>query len=118
VSWVSGQDRSVVAVIIQEATPDDVVPIVMSAYGLSEQERAVSALVFRGQSTHQISQRLHIAEHTVQDHLKSIFDKTGVRSRRELVATVFRQRYLPRMKAGDLVTPSGNFADLASASRA
>ncbi len=116
-SWVSGQERSVVAVIIQEATPDDVVPIVMSAYGLSEQERTVSTLVFRGQSTHEISHRLHIAEHTVQDHLKSIFDKTGVRSRRELVATVFRQRYLPRMKAGDLVTPSGNFADLSSAAR-
>ena len=66
----------------------------------------------------QISQRLHIAEHTVQDHLKSIFDKTGVRSRRELVATVFRQRYLPRMKAGDLITPSGYFADLASPSTA
>jgi DNA-binding CsgD family transcriptional regulator len=109
-SWVSGEDRKVVAVIIEEATPDEVAPIVMSAYGLTEQERAVSGLVFRGHSTHEISQRLHIAEHTVQDHLKSIFDKTGVRSRRELVATVFRQRYLPRMKAGDQRSPAGYFA--------
>ena len=109
-SWVSGENRSVLAVIIQEATPDEVAPIVMSAYGLSEQERAVSGLVFQGQSTHAISVRLHIAEHTVQDHLKSIFDKTGVRSRRELVATVFRQRYLPRMKAGDPRSPNGYFA--------
>jgi DNA-binding CsgD family transcriptional regulator len=114
-SWVSGEDRSVVAVIIQEATPEEVAPIVMSAYGLTEQERAVSGLVFKGQSTHEISQRLHIAEHTVQDHLKSIFDKTGVRSRRELVATVFRQRYLPRMKADDLRSPLGYFTDPASA---
>jgi DNA-binding CsgD family transcriptional regulator len=115
-SWVSGEDRSVVAVIIQEATPDEVAPIVMSAYGLSEQERAVSGLVFQGQSTHAISERLHIAEHTVQDHLKSIFDKTGVRSRRDLVATVFRQRYLPRMKAGDQRSPSGYFAEHTSKS--
>jgi DNA-binding CsgD family transcriptional regulator len=109
-SWVSGEDRSVLAVIVQEATPDEVAPIVMSAYGLSEQECAVSGLVFQGQSTHAISQRLHIAAHTVQDHLKSIFDKTGVRSRRDLVATVFRQRYLPRMKAGDRPSPTGQFA--------
>jgi DNA-binding CsgD family transcriptional regulator len=109
-SWIAGDEKNVVAVIIQEATSAEVVPIVMSAYGLSEQERAVSGLVFQGQSTKAISQRLHIAEHTVQDHLKSIFDKTGVRSRRDLVATVFRERYLPRMKAGDARSPSGYFA--------
>lgn len=79
-----------VAVIIQEATPEEVMPIMMSAYGLSEQERAISGLVFQGQSTQAISQHLHIGENTVQDHLKSIFNKTGLRSRRELVATVFR----------------------------
>jgi hypothetical protein len=27
-SWVSGEDRTVVAVIIQEATPEEVAPIV------------------------------------------------------------------------------------------
>jgi DNA-binding CsgD family transcriptional regulator len=115
-SWVSGEDRSVVAVIIQEATSEEVAPIVMSIYGLTEQERAVSGLVFQGHSTHEISKRLRIAQHTVQDHLKSIFDKTGVRSRRELVASVFRQRYLPRMKANDPRSPSGYFADPRGAS--
>jgi len=33
----------------------------------------------------------------------------GVRSRRELVATAFRQRYLPRIKAGDPRSPTGYF---------
>ncbi|HET9322169.1 MAG TPA: LuxR C-terminal-related transcriptional regulator, partial [Bryobacteraceae bacterium] len=110
-SWISGDDRGAVAVIIQAATSDEVVPIVMSAYGLSDQERAVSGLVFQGNSTRAISDQLKIAEHTVQDHLKSIFDKTGVRSRRELVATVFRQRYMPKMKAGDRPSPSGYFVN-------
>ena len=116
-SWISGEDRGAVAVIIQEATPEEVAPIVMSTFGLTDQERAVSGLVFQGHSTLEISERLQIGKHTVQDHLKSIFDKTGVRSRRELVATVFRQRYLPRMKAGDPRAPSAYFADLAGSSR-
>lgn len=115
-SWVSVEHRRVVAVVIQQASPEEVAPIVMSLYGLSGQERIVSGLVFQGQSTQAISHQLRIAEHTVQDHLKAIFDKTGVRSRRELVATVFRQRYSPRMRAGDRQSSSGYFLEPDSAS--
>jgi DNA-binding CsgD family transcriptional regulator len=114
-SWMPNQGRDAVAVIIQEATADQVAPLVMSAYGLTEQERTISGLVFHGLSTQAISEKLHITQHTVQDHLKSIFDKTGVRSRRELVATVMRQQYLPRAKAGHLPDPSGYFSDRESA---
>lgn len=83
----------------------------------NEQERSISSLVFHGHSTRAISETLHITQHTVQDHLKSIFEKTGVRSRRELVATVLRQQYLPRAKAGQHPGPSGYFpiADSGSA---
>jgi DNA-binding CsgD family transcriptional regulator len=116
-SWISVENRKVVAVIVQDASPEEMAPIVMTLFGLSGQERIVSGLVFQGESTQAISRRLRIAEHTVQDHLKAIFDKTGVRSRRELVATVFRQQYLPRMKAGDQPSSSGYFADQNSSPR-
>jgi DNA-binding CsgD family transcriptional regulator len=84
-----------VAVFLQPATPAEVAPVIMAVYGLTEQERVVTGLVCQGLSTGQIAARLVVSGYTVQDHLKSVFDKTGVRSRRELVATILRQHYLP-----------------------
>ncbi len=54
-------------------------------------------LVLRGRSTADISRSAGVSPHTVQDHLKSVFDKTGVRSRRDLVAPLFARHYLPDM---------------------
>lgn len=53
-----------------------------------------------GLSTAEVSEELHITPNTVRDHFKAIFDKVGVRSRRELVGQVFAQHYQPRMATG------------------
>jgi DNA-binding CsgD family transcriptional regulator len=111
-AWLSAGEGEPgqVAVFLQPATPAEVAPVIMAAYGLTEQERVVTGLVCQGLSTDQIAARLVVSGYTVQDHLKSVFDKTGVRSRRELVATILRQHYLPRAKRGRPVGPAGFFA--------
>jgi DNA-binding CsgD family transcriptional regulator len=75
-----------IAVVIEPLQPRAAAPLLLSAYGLSEREAEVARLVLRGRPTRAIADELHISEHTVQDHLKAVFDKIGVRSRRELVA--------------------------------
>jgi DNA-binding CsgD family transcriptional regulator len=86
------------AVIIEPAHPARISPLLMSAYGLTDREQDVTRLVLRGDSTAQIAGELCVSAHTVQQHLKSVFEKTGVRSRRELVGKVFFAHYEPRIR--------------------
>jgi DNA-binding CsgD family transcriptional regulator len=87
-----------VAVIVEPAHPARISPLLMAAYGLSEREQDVTRLVLCGESTVQIADELCVSPHTVQQHLKSVFEKTGVRSRRDLVGKVFFSHYEPRLR--------------------
>lgn len=87
-----------IAVIVEPAHPARISPLLMAAYGLTEREQEVTRLVLQGNSTVEIAQQLVVSGHTVQQHLKSVFDKTGVRSRRDLVGKVFFSHYEPRVR--------------------
>ncbi|WP_233434164.1 helix-turn-helix transcriptional regulator [Nocardia yamanashiensis] len=83
-----GEQR--ISVIVRPAEAATTVPLLLSAHGLSPREVEVARLVLRGNSTRAISDTLHITAYTVQDHLKAVFDKVGVRSRRELVSRLLQ----------------------------
>ena len=89
-----------IAVIFEEARPSEIAPLIVDAYGLTKREGEITQLVLRGLSTAEVSGELYITPNTVRDHFKAIFDKVGVRSRRELVGQVFAQHYQPRMAKG------------------
>jgi len=86
-----------VAVLMETARPAELAPLIADAYGLTDRERRVTELVAQGHSTNAIGARLHLSAYTVQDHLKSVFDKTGTGSRGELVARLFFDHYAPRL---------------------
>ena len=94
---LSGADRRV-AVIVEPAHPARITSLLMSAYELTERERDVTQQVLQGASTGDIATMLCVSPHTVQQHLKNIFNKTGVRSRRDLVGKVFFTHYEPRLR--------------------
>jgi DNA-binding CsgD family transcriptional regulator len=92
-SWLSeapGERR--ISVVLAPSRPADTVPILLAAHGLTPREADVARLVLRGASTATIVDTLHISHYTVQDHLRAVFDKVGVRSRRDLAARLLGVR--------------------------
>jgi DNA-binding CsgD family transcriptional regulator len=111
-SLLDRDERGRVAIIISAAREPEVANLIVQAYGLSPREREVTSRVLRGGSTLDIAEALDVTPYTVQDHLKSIFEKVGVSSRRELVAQLFLQQCAPKLAAGASPGADGWFADV------
>ena len=96
---LAGGEAGRTAVVMHPAAPHDVAPVVALSYGLTPRECEVVMLCIQGRATKQIARELAISPYTVQDHLKSIFAKTGVVTRGELVGRIFLDHYAPRWQA-------------------
>ncbi len=80
-----------IAVSVHGASAEDKLALVARAHGLTARERELVALVLEGLDTRELAKRMFISPYTVKDHLKSVFDKLGVHSRRELITGMFGQ---------------------------
>jgi DNA-binding CsgD family transcriptional regulator len=54
--------------------------------GLTPREAELQGHLATGDDTRALAGRMYLSAHTVQDHLKAVFAKAGVNSRRALVA--------------------------------
>jgi DNA-binding CsgD family transcriptional regulator len=84
---LEGDPDGKIAVTVRGAAPTETFDLLCRAYALTQRERDVVAALVAGLDTRAVTERLFISSHTVQDHLKSVFDKIGVHSRRELLTT-------------------------------
>ena len=75
-----------VAVSIEPSTAGDRVTVFGRACGLSPREAELLRHLAGGATTREVARQMFVSENTVQDHLKSIFDKSTARSRRALLA--------------------------------
>ena len=105
------ESESRIGIILEPAGSAEVVPLALLAYGLTQREAEVAQSVLRGNSTAEIADSLCISALTVQQHLKGIFTKTGVSSRRELSAKVLYEQYVPRIVSGATPSLAGGFVD-------
>ena len=98
-----------IAVIVEAARPAEMTPLFLAAYAFTPRETEIATLVIAGRSTEAIAAALVISPLTVQQHLKAIFEKAGVHSRRELAARIVAEHYRAALSP-EVNPPSGRAA--------
>ena len=99
-----------VAIVLERAASPQATAIRLEAHGVTAREREIATLLAHGLTNPEIATTLVLSPYTVQDHIKNLFEKTGVSSRQELVARMFLDDYLPQLAQGTPLSSSGGFA--------
>lgn len=75
-----------IAVTIERTPSAERLDLYIRANGLTAREAELLTHLTTGASTRDVAHRMFVSEHTVQDHLKTIFAKTTAPNRRALIA--------------------------------
>jgi DNA-binding CsgD family transcriptional regulator len=75
-----------IAVTIEPTSTNERMALFILAHGLTRREAETLAACARGADTRELARELFVSENTIQDHFKSIFAKTGTRTRGEVLA--------------------------------
>ena len=85
--WYCAISVVVTWTLVQSETDPQAAPLrAAEGWGLTEREVEVAERVARGLSNKEVAAALHISPNTVKTHLRTIFDKAGIRSRFELIS--------------------------------
>lgn len=79
-------DPGPIAVSIEPTPPTERAGLYARVIGLTDRETQLLTHLVAGADTRELARRLFVSQHTVQDHLKSVFAKADTRSRRVLIA--------------------------------
>lgn len=77
-----------IAVSIEPCSTDERLSLFSRAHALTPRETELLTVLVGGADTRAAADALFVSQNTVQDHLKSIFDKTGARNRRTLITRI------------------------------
>lgn len=85
---LSGVTGLFVGVLLERPPGGEVFNKAARAFNLSPRELETLAHLLKGEALDEVAEAMHIASSTVQDHIKSMLDKTESRNRSELIAKV------------------------------
>lgn len=85
-----------IVVTIEETSPTERLELFGRAFAFTSRENELVGLLATGADTRMMARQMALSEHTVQDHLKSIFVKTGARDRVTVLARALGTGLAPR----------------------
>ena len=89
---MAAQDGRQLLLLLERVQRRDAVAHNLERFALSPRECDVVMLVLYGHSNRRIADQLFLTEYTVEDHLKRVFAKIGVKSRTALAAKILGWR--------------------------